>query len=155
MKHFLFIAAFFVLLSQAVFARVPITIKNNTGCDITVRIRGNVNGTPCTNVYVSAPITIPPLGSVFYNDPTTAWVPGGLNCACTPGSLGVNDPFTAVEILDRGTGCGPATTLGFVGIPCSGFPLVSPPYMVLDGTCLLCGPVSATWNMMNATVTFN
>lgn len=71
-----------------------VTINNNTGCTVYVRLDGDVAGATCTTNYQSATIGIAP-GITTYTDPSA--VPGGMNDGFG-NTLGSSDEFFAIEV---------------------------------------------------------
>jgi|GEM_PF-6094283 len=154
MKQFLFLTilcTMFATASQA--QKTSLTIVNNTGLTVYFRVGGDVASGTCSYTYFSNIITLGPVSSVTYADPTA--VPGGVNCgSCTPGSLGASDYFYAIELLHNGPGCGGAPT-AHLGEPC-GFINMHGGFHVEDATCNFAGIINmASYDSVTGTLTFN
>jgi len=121
-------------------------VVNNSKCDVHYQLMGGRRGT-CTITSIgpaSGPVTLGPVSSIFYANPTTVPMPG----------LAATDWFLGALIYDRdpSSTCGSTYNVYKIGEPCTGYP-ASQTYVSINTDCTKECVVKATWT--TGTLTFN
>lgn len=140
-----------LLAAFSSYSQAPITIVNNSPCDIWYLIYGD--NTNCGFTYRSQVFQLNAGNFVMYNDPTM--VPGGLVDPSTSNVLGVSGVFYYARFL-RADPNGSCSIGGSVSVDDCGNPtdVIDPADMT---TCTSCANVSINWanGLGGITVTLN